>query len=48
MKNKALTASLLAATMLAIAVSAPVYASPMVRVTCQNYGPTTIPAYADA
>ena len=46
MKNKALTASLLVVTMLALAVSAPVHASPMVQTTCQNHS-GTIPAYTD-
>lgn len=46
MKNRVLTVSLLAATLLALAVSAPVYASPMINTTCTNHS-GTIPAYTD-
>jgi len=46
MKSKALTVSLLTATMLALAISVPVHASPMVQTTCSNHS-GIIPAYTD-
>jgi hypothetical protein len=46
MTTKGMTVSLLAVTMLALAISSPVHASPSVTVTCSNHG-ATIPAYTD-